>query len=185
MKKIFIDYDTTLVDFQDVMTRQINAREDTNFTSLQLSRGYHDEIKMRNKDLFVELNIYEEILPFGGAIKFLNSLQALDYETVLITANMSEAQKNFKTTHIEEHFDGIFHDIIHAEDKYNYTKDSILIDDSYANITSHIHHNNSVGILFNLNHEYIITDKLDLELENLHHMSSFQEIINYLKRGEI
>ena len=176
MKKIFIDYDTTLVDFQDVMTHQINQIENTNFSSLELSRGYHDEIKMRNKHIFTHQNIYEDIVPFEGAIEFLIDIKSKGYDIILITANMSELQKTSKEIHIEKYFKGIFDDIIHTEDKYKYTKESILIDDSYANITKHIQANDQIGILFNLNKQYIITDKLDLHIDKLHHIDSFEGI---------
>lgn len=176
MKKIFIDYDTTLVDFQDVMTHQINQIENTNFSSLELSRGYHDEIKMRNKHIFTHQNIYEHIVPFKGAIEFLKDVKSKGYEIILITANMSELQKTSKEVHIETYFKEIFDDIIHTEDKYKYTKESILIDDSYANIIKHIQANDQIGILFNLNNQYIITDKLDLYIDKLYHIDSFEGI---------
>ena len=176
MKKIFIDYDTTLVDFQDVMTDLINKRENTNFTPLQLSRGYHDDVKFRNKEIFTHNNIYENIIPFDGAVEFLENVKNLNYEIILVTANMSDLQMQCKEKHIKKYFENRFTDIIHTEDKYKYTKESILIDDSYSNVIKHISANNQNGILFNLNYDYIITDKLDLTVDKLYHIGSFEDL---------
>jgi FMN phosphatase YigB (HAD superfamily) len=178
--KIFIDYDSTLVDFQDVMTRQINQRENTTYTSYDMSRGYYIEVKKRNKDLFTDLNIYEEVKPLEGAIKFLDDIKELEYEIVLITANSSDKQKAFKEKHIEQYFENSFDDIIHTSDKFKYTKDSILIDDSYANILEHIQHNNAIGVLFNYEKNYINTKQLDLNISNLYHMDSFDEVYRFI-----
>jgi FMN phosphatase YigB (HAD superfamily) len=180
--KIFIDYDSTLVDFQDVMTRQINQRENTTYTSYDMSRGYYTEVKKRNKDLFTDLNIYEEVKPLDGAIKFLDDIKELEYEIVLITANSSNKQKAFKEKHIEKYFQSSFDDIIHTSDKFKYTKDSILIDDSYENIINHINYNNSIGVLFNYEKNYINTKQLDLNIANLYHMDSFDEVYSFINR---
>lgn len=180
MKKIFIDYDTTLVNFQDVMTDQINEIENTDFSPLQLSRGYFDEVKMRNKEIFTHKNIYEHIVPFDGAIEFLNNVKDMNYSVILVTANMSDLQMRCKERHIEKYFKNCFDDIIHTEDKYKYTKESILIDDSYSNIIKHIDANDQIGVLFNLNYEYIITDKLDLSIDKLHHVGDFDDLYPFL-----
>ena len=187
MKKIFIDYDTTLVNFQEVLTQKINTIEGTYFSPLELSReGNLSDIKKKNRALYAEQNIYIDIVPFNGAIQFLNDVKLLGYNIILLTGNANKVQMNHKNNHIKKYFNDIFDDIIHVDKniKHKYTKNSIFIDDCYDNVINHIKENQCMGIVFNYKEYYVNKEKLNWSIDKLYHITCFKELYLLIKNSD-
>lgn len=73
----------------------------------------------------------------------------------------------------------IVHSVFGKHKKYEFTKDTLLIDDFVGNIREHYIHNLNYGIVFNhMNLDYI---KKESEEEGLLHVATFEEVIEKVK----
>lgn len=154
-KKIFIDYDETLVDIvtptlqwiKEVLGEKVKKSDITYYSYLQDKYGSIVVNFWNEPDLYK--NLYNITSPFDGAVNFIRILNDMNYE-ISILSNCSEKNYIAKIEHCMKHF-GI-KSFIPCFDggKYKYLKrDDILIDDHFANCISHIMINGGKAIQFN------------------------------------
>lgn len=118
-----------------------------------------------------------------GAKEFYQELVNLVSEDrIQIVTSSMENVIELKDKMIRERFGincKIIHSIFGKHKKYEFTKDTLLIDDFVGNIKEHYIHNLNYGIVFNhMNLDYI---KKESEDEDLLHVTTFKEVIEKVK----
>ena len=119
----------------------------------------------------------------NGAKEFYQELVNLVGEDkIQIVTSSMENVIPLKDKMIRERFGincKIIHSIFGKHKKYEFTKDTLLIDDFVGNIKEHYIHNLNYGIVFNhMNLDYI---KKESEDEDLLHVTTFKEVIEKVK----
>ena len=156
--KIYVDYDTTLINLIDPWVDWINKRYSVNITSNDINRWYFlGEVFDKTANDFwrsEEYNHYidkEFLSPFEGAVDFFHALEEkYGKSNVIIISATRKHHKEEKIKHAKYYFGITDEQFIASEkEKYEYTKDGILIDDYPLHVMEHIHHNNQKGIVFN------------------------------------
>lgn len=174
--KIYLDYDSTLVNFIDVWVDQINIQtEDT--ISLDEINQFHHPILGKHDWLFMEYNIYNHITPFEGAIDFVNSL-CRHHDVTILTHTLSELGATWKRNHIDEYF-GDIKAIFTDQPKHIFSNDGILIDDGIHNVIGHVLNSENHAILFNFDNRYSYIPSRDLQ-RNISYLSDYKAILNLL-----
>jgi len=175
-KKLFIDYDDTCVGTSDVVVKfifdefgKVITRKDIQWWSY-----LQDTFGVEAEQLWEVPGMYDHVFPLPGVLEFLEELKT-EYEPIIITASFGLMEEE-KTIHAKKHFDL---PIIHANDKWEYTRGCILIDDGPHNIEAHILKNQNWGILFNIDGGNGWT-KTALESEFLHKATSYQDMLKLL-----
>jgi len=190
-KEVFLDYDGTLVDFEQPWLDKINNKEGSNITPLNKNEPAHKELikphyGMINKE---GNNHYDDVPLFDGAIDFTDTLKANGYILKILTSYMSKNQMNTKDVHIKENFgEDYFDEIIHLSSwsktkKDFYTKNGIIVDDGTKNIMKHVDSNDTLGILLNVNDMHYMDEEHLNELKgksNFLHLNSFESILDSL-----
>ena len=170
MKTIYIDYDSTLVNFGEVYLAKVNKHYGLNLDLNQLE-DFIKETKIdkeKSKEL-MELysvgNIYKDIKVFDGAIDFLKNLKSKGYIIKIITSSASGDQKKYKTLHINKYLENLFDEIVYSNKKEIHTKNNLFIDDSLKHILKHVENikdNNNNGILCNFENKKITEEQLNV-----------------------
>lgn len=119
----------------------------------------------------------------NGAKEFYQELVNLVGEDkIQIVTSSMENVIELKDKMLKERFGincKIVHSIFGKHKKYEFTKDTLLIDDFVGNIREHYIHNLNYGIVFNhMNLDYI---KKESEEEGLLHVTTFEEVIEKVK----
>ena len=205
--KIYIDYDTTLVNLIDPWVKWINEKYNVNLSTLDINRWYYlGEVFGREADDFWRHPKYNHYIdkdvlqPYEGAVEFFKTLQKkFGEENVFIISSTKDHHKEDKIKHAM-HFFGIQKQrfIPVNKEKYHITKDGILIDDYPLHVMEHIAYNEQKGIVFNYegrfgwcrqcNYELDKTlDKYKSLVENEMFLvkSSFEEIIEEINDARI
>lgn len=120
----------------------------------------------------------------NGAKEFYQELVNLVGEDkIQIVTSSMENVIPLKDKMIRERFGincKIVHSIFGKHKKYEFTKDTLLIDDFVGNIKEHYIHNLNYGIVFNhMNLDYI---KKESEEEGFVHVTTFKEVIESVKK---
>lgn len=189
MRKIYIDYDTTLVNLIDPWVSWINHKYHVNITSNDINRWYFlGEVFGREADDFWRIeNHYREkdvLLPFEGAVDFFHQLQE-EYgkENIKIISSTRDHHMPEKLAHMAHYFGIDTYRVAHAKngtsalqsdteviltskEKHLFTKDGILIDDYPLHVLEHIHFNDAPGIVFNLNNSFGWCKESNFSLDN-------------------
>jgi len=203
--KIFIDYDTTLVNLIDPWVAWINEKYNVHITSNDINRWYFlGEVFGKEADDFWRSEKYNHyidkdiIQPYNGAIEFFHTLQdRFGVKNVCIISSTRNHHKEEKIKHAQHYFDIDKEQFIAVnKEKYNTTKNGILIDDYPLHVMEHIEYNKQKGIVFNWENRFGWAKKsnyiLDKTLSNFLHvtkddkfsvMSSYQEILEELNNG--
>jgi len=203
--KIFIDYDTTLVNLIDPWVVWINKKYNVEITSHDINRWYFlGEVFGREADDFWRSEKYNHytnkdiFLPYEGAIEFFQTLQKkFGVENVYIVSSTKDHHKEEKIIHAQHYFNINKEQFIPVnKEKYNFTKDGILIDDYPLHVMEHIEYNKQKGIVFNLENRfgwckennYSMDSTLTkfihtVEDDNFSIASSYQQIIEELNHG--
>jgi len=203
--KIYVDYDTTLVNLIDPWVEWINERYSVNISSADINRWYYlGEVFGREADDFWRSDRYNHytdkdiLLPFDGAVDFLHALQSkFGKESVFIISSTKDHHKEEKIEHATHYF-GISPKqfIPIAKSKFEVTGNSILIDDYPLHVMEHIKHNKQKGIVFNYKNRFgwcrecnyelddTLTDYMDI-LDNSYFSiaTSYQQILEELNNG--
>lgn len=188
MKKIFVDYDSTTVDFLNPFLAYINSVLSTNLTienlDLPENKKIYDDFMndfYKGKIKIDFEKIYNNITLFQGVMEFFNYLKNNGFEIVFVTSSM-KGQKEPKVNHIQKYFNDYVSEIIHARKKFTYTGEGHFIDDSIKHIEEHCKNNKTLGILFNFNNMHSLNMVKVKELEetycNFKFVSSFEDLIN-------
>jgi len=156
--KIFVDYDSTLVDLIDGWLKWIKKTHGHKIKTEQITEwnwlsNTHGEAM---NDYWKINGVYNrDVKPISGAVMFMDALRNLyGEESVFIISASHCGMENEKAEHAKKHFGidpGYF---MHKHEKYRYTSDGILIDDAPHYIAQHIRANEKPGILFNYRNRY-------------------------------
>jgi len=185
MKKIYIDYDSTLVDFIKPYLKKLNEKEKIELTHKTYKRKENEMYIKSNYDLMKVGDVYEEVEVFEGAIDFLNELRDAGYVLEVITSSMSGDQKFYKKEHMERNFAGFFESVIHARKKFPHTKDGFFIDDKLSNVEKHCENNETIGFLYNHKglHDKDIGKIKELnKRKNFYYVESYSEMLNIINK---
>jgi len=207
MMKIYIDYDTTLINLIDPWVDWINEKYNVNITSNDINRWYFlgEVFDKKANDFWrsEEYNHYmdkEFLLPFKGAVDFFHALEnKYGKSNVIIISATRKHHKEEKIKHAKHYFGIIDEQFIASEkEKYEYTKDGILIDDYPLHVMEHIHHNNQKGIVFNYEdrfgwcklHNYRLDEKLTkfsqiTKNDNFSIATSYEQVFKELNDGRM
>ena len=200
--KIFVDYDTTLVNLIDSWVAWINKKYDVDITSNDINRWYFlGEVFGKEADDFWRSEKYNHyidkdiIQPYNGAVEFFHTLQdRFGVKNIFIVSSTRNHHKDEKIKHAQHYFD-IDKDqfIVVNKEKYNTTKDGIIIDDYPLHVMEHIQYNKQKGIVFNWKNSFGWAKEsnyvLDKTLTKFLHvtkddkfsiMSSYQDILEEL-----
>ena len=156
--KIFIDYDTTLVNLIDPWVSWVNKKYNVTIASSDINRWYYlGEVFGKEADDFWKseaYNHYEEkdfLQPYEGAVDFFHTLQKMyGTKNIFIVSSTRDHHRVEKMKHAIHHFG------IEAEqflpvnkEKYKTTTGGVLIDDYPLHVMEHIASNREKGIVFN------------------------------------
>jgi len=184
--KVFIDYDSTLVDFLDKWILYINDTEGTNISIDDVTYWeYFRDLNVNTKKYFINRVPYSSgkycTIPLDGAVEFFKNINSL-YDTTILTVTRDEVNKELKNQHIYKHFNTS--KIIHESYKVKYATDeddkpNVLIDDKLETCLSWIA-NGGVAILFNHNNRYKY-NTYKVGVKNLFYVSNYDEILPILQ----
>ncbi len=169
--KIFVDYDTTLVNLIDPWVAWINKKYNVTISSNDINRWYFlgEVFGKEADDFWRKENHYIDkdiLLPFKGAVTFFHQLQdEYGKENVKIISSTRDHHTKDKVAHMAHYFgidsksvkytkedDSIdcndYQVILTSKDKYAYTQNAILIDDYPLHVLEHIYFNKAPGIVF-------------------------------------
>lgn len=198
---IYLDYDSTLVDFNTAWVSFIQRNVDPDFKLHDIEtydqRIHHNQVLHDVARQFWKIEEeYFTIKPFEGSREFVESLILNGFDVQICTST-SKNTHDFKSNHIITHFNGLinFNDIIHVDNtclKWQYTKDGILIDDFILPILNHVFSNRMPGIVFNYNEMHMhadvtLNDKLfaetvyKIDSTNLHYSTNYEQLFDMLK----
>ena len=133
------------------------------------------------------------IKPFTGAKEFFSSISK-KHDVEIVTLATKQDTKDAKIKFVQEHFNTDKIKFIEKlNEKYIYTKDSILIDDYPVHIFNHIKHNKKGGIIFNknnngwskLSNHHDIVDDLIIKSSDLFVSSNYDSLEWLIKNLEI
>jgi len=201
--KIYVDYDTTLVNLIDPWIAWINDTYNVNIVSSDINRWYYlsevfgkeadDYWKSEKYNHYTDKDIFK---PYDGAVKFFNDLQKrFGDENIFIVSSTRDHHIEDKIKHAKYYF-GISENnfIPVSKEKYHQTKDGVLIDDYPLHILEHIYHNQQVGIIFNYQNRFGWCNENNYHLdamlspfinilkdENFNMAASYDEVLNILK----
>jgi 5'(3')-deoxyribonucleotidase len=204
--KIFVDYDTTLINLIDPWVQWINEKYSVNITTDDINRWYFlGEVFGKEADEFWRSEQYNHyidksvLLPYDGAVEFFYTLQKkYGVENVFIVSSTRDHHVIEKIEHAQHYF-GIDKKRFIAvnKEKFNVTKDGILIDDYPLHVFEHIEYNQQKGIVFNYENRFGWCKQsnymLDKTLSDLLHVrddkkfliaTSYKEILEELSYGK-
>lgn len=208
--KLFIDYDTTLVNLIDPWVDWINKKYHVNILASDINRWYYlsevfgeeanDFWKSEKYNHYTDRDIYQ---PYEGAIDFFHKVQKMfGQDNVYIISSSRDHHVKEKIQHAKHYFDCNEKNFIPVKrSKFGLTKEGILIDDYPLHVMEHIHYNNQHGIVFNFKNRFgwcresnylldiTLNNFLDVtKNEKFQIMTSYDEIIKVLstiKKKEI
>ena len=186
MKKIYLDYDNTLVHFIEPFIKTVNELENTKLTTFNYKDEEHKEIIKKHYNLLKEGNHYKNVSLIPNSIEFVKKLKET-YSVSVITSSMSKDQKKYKGKHIDIHFPKMFENVISARKKHPHSKDGIFIDDDINKVREHCLNNDTLGILINHNESFKHDPLLLAELKkyaNFKYTTNFDEIYNKIENHE-
>lgn len=196
--KIVLDLDDVLCNFVDAWC---NWAYEQKLTPVPITRGdvstYDYFFKTFGKDahdfyLKDPYRVYRELVtPFDGSKDFMVWCHENFDEVQILSHATNRHSKICKREFVNKHFDFDNIDFSSSRvEKFNFTKDCILVDDFPTNVLKHVARNNNHGIIFNRNngngwaalHKYdeLITEEQP-DLSKMHYSNSYCET-KYLLR---
>jgi 5'(3')-deoxyribonucleotidase len=201
--KIFVDYDTTLVNLIDPWVEWINQKYNVNITTTDINRWYYlGEVFGKEADDFWRSEKYnhytdKDILqPFKGAVEFFHTLQKeFGKENVFIVSSTRDHHKEEKIIHAQHYFGIEKKQFIPVnKEKFHVVTNGILIDDYPLHVLEHIKYNKQKGIVFNYEGRfgwcrecnYSLDQTLDSVLQytkdsTFHYAISYCEVLSLLR----
>lgn len=198
---IYLDYDSTLVDFNSAWVKfiQNNINESFLLSNIETydQRVHNDDDMHKLARRFWKIkDQYDTVKPFDGALNFVDLLQKSGH-IVNICTSTSNGTHDFKTNHILDNFYGILKhtDIIHVSNtclKWQYTRDGILIDDFILPVLNHVFSNRLPGIVFNysemhphanvtLNDKSFADNVYKIDSTNLYYSTNYDQLFDMIK----
>jgi len=203
--KVYVDYDTTLVNLIDPWVEWINEKYNVSLLADDINRWlFLGEVFGKEANDFWRSEQYnhytdKDILqPYDGAVDFFHALQKqFGKENVIIISSTRDHHTKEKIEHAQHYF-GINKEqfIPVNKEKYSFTKDGILIDDYPLHVMEHIEYNKQKGIVFNYENRfgwckqsnYVLDGTLSnfmdvVKDEKFSIISSYQKILEELSHG--
>ncbi len=202
---VFVDYDTTLVNLIDPWVEWINKKYNVTISSNDINRWYYlGEVFGKEADDFWRSEKYnhytdkEIFQPYEGAVDFFHTLQEkFGAENTFIISSTRDHHKEEKIKHAKHYFGIDEKQFIPVnKEKYNVTKNGILIDDYPLHVMEHIEYNKQKGIVFNYENRFgwcrqsnymldrTLSDFMNVvEDEKFSIATSYQHIIEELNHG--
>lgn len=150
---ISIDFDDVLYNLTKINIAFIKERYGVELDPLNIDRfsyyideGYNDIIKevWNNPKRYLTSTLYDGAKEFYLKLVELVGINNIQIVTTSLPDIIDDKNKFIKDVL------GIDCKVIHTKEKHLHTRNTILIDDSIANILSHIENNKTPGIIFNL-----------------------------------
>ncbi len=202
--KIYIDYDSTLVNLIDPWIDWANEKYSVNLSPSDVNRWFFfSEVFGKEADDFWRSKKYnhytdKDILqPYPGAVDFVQKVQSqYGKENVYIISSTRDHHTQAKIEHVEHYFQISGRNFIPiAKDKHTCTSDGVLIDDYALHVMQHVKYNKHPGIVFNYEHRfgwsnpcnYVLDDTLKnyLDIPNedkFHVLNTYGEVLARLDR---
>ena len=161
--KLYIDYDTTLVDLIDPWLSWINKKYDVSLRSIDINRWYFlgevfgpeadDFWRSKKYNHYTDIMIYQ---PYFGAVAFFKTVQKLyGKENVFIVTSTRDHHTIDKLKHAKHYFNIQDEQFITVnKEKFHKTTDGILVDDYPLHVFEHIVNNKRKGIVFNYENRF-------------------------------
>jgi len=184
--KIFIDYDTTLNNFDHCWFKWLLTEHNikVNHQDVLYWNYITDTYGQDKDDFWKNPDIYRNdiVQPRKGAQDFIKQLQYENKKIAILTSSYPGTEQA-KDEHIQRHFGNI--EIIHSHDKPTVTKDSILIDDNVLTVRDHCLQNQMPGIVFDnccngWSRSQLICDDLDKIKNLIYFRYKYYSMINFL-----
>lgn len=179
--KLFIDYDTTLVNLIDAWVEWLNRTYSVSLSTDDINRWYFlgDVFGNGANSFWKQQNHYTDtniLKPFEGAVPFFHEMQKwFGMENVFIISSTRDHHTDDKIRHMQYYF-GIKHSqiILTSKEKFHLTTDGILIDDYPLHVIEHVYFNQQPGIIFNHNnsfgwckeHNFVLDNQLPATLKD-------------------
>ena len=186
--KIFIDYDTTLINLIDPWIKWINEKYQVSLQTDDINRWYYlgdvfgaeanDFWKSEKYNHYTDRDVYK---PYNGAVDFFHTVQNIfGRENVYIISSSRNHHIAEKIEHAKYYFSIDPSNFISVKDKkYVLTKNGILIDDYPLHVMEHIHYNNHPGIVFNYENRFGWSKESNYLLDPT--LSDFLEVVQNKK----
>ena len=155
--RIYLDFDSTLVDLVSGWINWLKLEKNIrimqgDITSWNwISETFGEDVN----DYWKIKGIYNTIKPIPGSIEFVTVLKDLyGKENIFIISHSDVTMKKEKELYAEKHYKTLASNFFHAEKKWEYTSDGLLMDDAPHNVLGHTRNNNKPAILFNYRNKY-------------------------------
>lgn len=152
LEYIDLDFDNLVYDLESLNLKFVKDHYGVTLKSRDITHWnfYLTEFPEVEK-IWGDFKLYSKAKFFENAKQFYEDLYSIK-KVRIITASYPQIEKE-KDKMIFDFFQKEV-EIIHARDKYLFTKKSVLIDDTSGHIEKHVINNNNYGILFDLNGQY-------------------------------
>jgi len=181
--KLYLDYDNVLVDLVSPWLDWIKDHHRYKIKSTDilhwnwLEQTYGQEI---NEFWKTEGVYFDKVSPLPGAVFFVDALRKIfNEEDIFIISASHDTMIWEKEKHAKHYFNIPAHRFLHKHDKYRWTSDGILVDDSVSNISNHVAYNNLPGFLFNYRNSYGWS-KLYNPMKNLYAVQDYGTLLEMI-----
>jgi 5'(3')-deoxyribonucleotidase len=155
--KVFLDYDNTLCDLLSPWLDWLKLEKNIRIKQMDIQNWnwISENFGEDTNDYWKTKGIYDNIKPISGAVEFMMVLKKVyGSENVFLISNSASNMIREKEAHAKKHFGIEGNYFQHADNKWEYTSDGILIDDAPHNVVAHVMNNNKPAILFNYRNRY-------------------------------
>ena len=155
--RCYLDFDSTLVDLTkgwlDWLKKEkfikITTKNIVQWDWVPQTYGSHVNEYWQTK------GIYDTIKPISGAVEFVTVLKSLyGTENVFLISNSHSNMIKEKEDYARRVFKISPSSFHHADSKWQFTSDGVLVDDAPHNVIAHVRNNLKPAILFNYRNRY-------------------------------
>jgi 5'(3')-deoxyribonucleotidase len=152
INSVGVDFDSVLWGLDDNLIKKVKEIYDVTLTNKEVNyyEFWSDKYPLV-QSVWKDIEEYKKCEPKKGAIEFFKKLKYITNGNVnIITASHPDLDYAEKDKMIREIFGNV--NIIHSSNKFNHTKQSILIDDHLKHIEEHVKYNQYPAIIFDDNY---------------------------------
>lgn len=183
--EVLLDYDSMLNDLSYSWLRWTNQKFGTEYGLQHIDNWYwwNNTFPKECFDFFdvaycLETNHEHIVRPLEGSVEFFKHVSENFNTKILTSTYQDEELRRKKNEHIEHHYGTT--DVIHEHDKFKHAHEkAILVDDRDLNILQWALRG-GIGIMYNHNNEYNHNENKLIEHSNIHHASSYDEVLDIL-----
>lgn len=150
---VSLDFDDVLYNLTKINVDYVEKTYGVKLNPLEIDRfsyyideGYESIIEnvWNNPEAYLKSELYDGAFEFYSKLKELLTIDKIQ----IVTTSLPDIIQN-KNIFIKEKLN-IDCNVIHSKNKFEFTKNTILVDDSINNIVKHVEINNDPAIIFNL-----------------------------------